>query len=97
MTPPTVPVGGLQNLDAALIKRVNLSNLYDLNTITPGIYSFFQENGIPQNAPLNVQRGVILSFNGEALQGQILLDWKQKKFYCRVDNSSYGGNWSDWF
>lgn len=90
-------VGGLQNLDAALIKRSNLSNSSDLNKITPGVYSFFQEGGIPINAPLNVQRGVILSFNGSALQGQILLDWVQKKFYCRVDNSGYGDKWSDWF
>lgn len=90
-------VGGLQNLDAALIKRSFLTNLSDLNKITPGIYSYYQERGIPINTPLNVQRGVILSFNGSSLQGQILLDWKQKKFYCRVDNSAYGDNWSDWF
>ena len=92
-----VPVGELQNLDAALIKRSVWTNLSDLNKITPGIYSFFQERGIPINAPLNTQRGVILSFNGSALQGQILLDWTQKKFYCRVDNSGYGDKWSDWF
>lgn len=90
-------MGELLKLDTALIKRGYLTDLSDLNKITPGIYSYYQERGLPINIPLNVQRGVILSFNGGTLQGQILLDWAQKRFYCRVDNSANGDQWSDWF
>lgn len=91
-------MGGLNKLDKALFNKERILGGSDnLNSITQGIYSYYVENGIPHNAPSGLQRGIIIMYEGLISTAQIIMDWGTEKSYHRVNNSTSGASWCEWF
>lgn len=91
-------MGGLNKLDKALFNKESiLGGSCNLNSIRQGIYSYYIENGIPQNAPSDLQRGVIIMYEGQSANAQVIMDWERKKSYHRVNNNVSGSEWCEWF
>lgn len=94
-------VGGLIDLVAlmsnagAIIKKDLLNSTNDLNTIQDGIYDFYIEQGLPQNIPSNLERGIVLQINTKRHKIQIVFNISFNRIVYR--GGTINGNvWGKW-